>query len=123
LFAVGLVGLLFAGHTAPNWVIWLAMLPIGIGGGVTVPAMTSALLETVEPAYAGVASGALSGARQVGGAVGVALFGTLVTADFLPGLRLSFAIASGVLVLGALTAARWAPARPPGRTNTRTSHS
>jgi MFS transporter, DHA2 family, methylenomycin A resistance protein len=111
VFAVGLLGLLCAGHTAPNWVIWLAMLPIGIGGGVTVPAMTSALLEAVEPAYAGVASGELNAARQVGGAVGVALFGTLVAGDFLTGLRLSLAIASSVLVLGALTAARWAPRR------------
>ncbi|MDP9846104.1 MFS transporter [Streptosporangium lutulentum] len=109
LFAVGLLGLLCAGHTAPNWVIWLSMLPIGVGGGVAVPAMTSALLETVEPAYAGVASGELNGARQVGGAVGVALFGTLITGDFPSGLRLSLSIASSVLVLGALAAARWAP--------------
>ncbi|MET8155961.1 MFS transporter [Sphaerisporangium sp. NPDC005289] len=109
LFAVGLLGLLWAGHTAPDWVIWLAMLPIGIGGGITVPAMTSALLESVEPAHAGVASGALNGVRQVGGAVGVALFGTLVSGGFLPGLRLSLAIASSVLAVGALTAARWAP--------------
>jgi DHA2 family methylenomycin A resistance protein-like MFS transporter len=45
--------LLGAGHTAPNWVIWPAILPIGIGGGVTVPAMTSALLETIDLARGG----------------------------------------------------------------------
>ena len=107
LFAAGLFGLLAAG--SDTTMIWLAMVPIGIGGGVTVPAITSALLESVEPAYAGVASGALNGSRQVGGAVGVALFGTLVKDGFGAGLRLSLVVAACAAVLGATTAARWAP--------------
>ncbi len=105
VFAAGLLGLLFAGRAAPYPLIWLAMVPIGIGGGVAVPAMTSALLETVEPAYAGVASGELNAARQAGGAVGVALFGALAGG----GLRLPLAIAACALTLGAATALRWAP--------------
>jgi DHA2 family methylenomycin A resistance protein-like MFS transporter len=110
-FAAGLIALGVAGSDAPIWWIWLAMLPTGIGGGITVPAMTSAVLETVRPASAGIASGALNAARQVGGAVGVALFGTLVAGNFLTGLRLSLIIAATALLLGALTAIRWAPGR------------
>jgi DHA2 family methylenomycin A resistance protein-like MFS transporter len=111
LFALGLLGLLVAGPTAANWAIWLATVPVGIGGGAAVPAMTSAVLETVEPEYAGVASAELNTARQVGGAVGVALFGTLVAADFIPGLRLSLTIASAALIFSSAMTARWVRVR------------
>ncbi len=106
LFALGLLGLLVAGPSAANWLIWLATVPVGLGAGMVVPAMTSAVLETVEPGYAGVAAAELNTARQVGGAVGVALFGTLVVGDFLAGLRLSLAIAAAALVGSALVTAR-----------------
>jgi DHA2 family methylenomycin A resistance protein-like MFS transporter len=61
----------------------------------------------VEPAYAGVASAELNTARQVGGAVGVALSGTLVAGDFVPGLRLSLAIAAAALICSSSVTARW----------------
>jgi MFS transporter, DHA2 family, methylenomycin A resistance protein len=111
IFALGLLGLLIVGPTAPNWAIWLATVPVGIGGGAAVPAMTSAVLETVEPEYAGVASAELNTARQVGGAVGVALFGTLVAGHFIPGLRLSLAIASTALICSSAVVARWGRVR------------
>jgi MFS transporter, DHA2 family, methylenomycin A resistance protein len=111
LFALGLLGLLVAGPTATNWVIWLATVPVGVGGGAAVPAMTSAVLGTVEPESAGVASAELNTARQVGGAVGVALFGTLVADDFIPGLRLSLAIAATALICSSSVTARWVRVR------------
>jgi DHA2 family methylenomycin A resistance protein-like MFS transporter len=111
LFALGLLGLLSAGSDASVWAIWAATVPVGIGGGLVVPAMSSAVLEAVEPEYAGVASAGLNTARQVGGAVGVALFGTLVAGSFLPGLRLSLLIAALALFVGSSITARWVPAR------------
>ncbi|MEV5707062.1 MFS transporter [Actinoallomurus sp. NPDC052274] len=111
VFALGLLGLLAAGPDAPYWVLSLTTLPVGVGAGAVVPAMTSAVLESVEPEYAGVASAQLNTARQVGGAVGVALFGTLVAGSFIPGLRLSLVIGSAALVIGSATAARWVRAR------------
>ncbi|WP_147450940.1 MFS transporter [Streptomyces hoynatensis] len=111
LFACGLLALLAAGTDAPNWAVCLATVPVGIGGGAVVPAMSSAVLEAVEPAYAGVASAELNTARQVGGAVGVALFGALVAGDFLPGLRLSLVIAAAALFCGSAVTARWVRVR------------
>jgi DHA2 family methylenomycin A resistance protein-like MFS transporter len=73
--------------------------------------MTSAVLETVEPEYAGVASAELNTARQIGGAIGIALFGTLVAGDFTLGLRRSLAIASAALIFSSLVAARWVRVR------------
>lgn len=45
--------------------------------------------------------------RQVGGAIGVALFGTLIAVSFLPGLRLSLVLAAGALLASASVTARW----------------
>lgn len=107
IFALGLLGLLLAGPSAPVWVIGPVTVLVGIGGGAAVPAMTSAVLESVEPEYAGIASAELNTARQVGGAVGVALFGTLIAGAFLPGLRLSLVIAAGALLASSSVTARW----------------
>ncbi|MGA4544370.1 MFS transporter [Uniformispora flossi] len=107
LFALGLLGLLLTGPNENDWAIWAATVAAGIGGGTAVPAMSSAVLEAIEPEYAGVASAGLNTARQVGGAVGVALFGTLVAGDFLHGLRLSLLIAALALFVSSSITARW----------------
>jgi MFS transporter, DHA2 family, methylenomycin A resistance protein len=49
------------------------LIPAGIG--LAVPAMTTAILSSVDRARSGVASAVLNAARQVGGAIGVAADG------------------------------------------------
>jgi DHA2 family methylenomycin A resistance protein-like MFS transporter len=107
LFATGLLALLAVTPGAPLWVICTVTVLVGLGGGAAVPAMTSAVMDAVRPAYAGVGAAGLNTARQVGGAVGVALFGTLVAGGFLTGLRLSLLIAAAALALGSAATARW----------------
>jgi DHA2 family methylenomycin A resistance protein-like MFS transporter len=107
LFCAGLLALLLAGPSAPLWAICLLTLPVGAGGGAVVPAMTSAMLDAVAPEYAGTASAHLNTARQLGGAVGVALFGALITPHFLPGLRLSLALSALALLAGAAVTGRY----------------
>lgn len=70
-FAGGLLLLVLGGADIPLWMIWAATVPVGLGAGLVVPAMTSAAMEAVPARYAGVASAQLNTARQVGGAVGV----------------------------------------------------
>ncbi|MFG1808496.1 MFS transporter [Streptomyces sp. NPDC049040] len=113
LFAAGLLTLLAVGPGAPLWAVCPVTLLVGLGGGAAVPAMTSAVLDAAPAGHAGVAAAGLNTARQVGGAVGVALFGTLVAGDFLPGLRLSLLIAAAALLAAASLTARWVP-RPAG---------
>lgn len=85
-----------------NHTPYLAILPgqllIRLGIGLVVPAMTTGVLSAVQSARSGVASGALNAVRQTGGAVGVALFGALMAADMVRGLRIALAI-SGLLLL------------------------
>jgi DHA2 family methylenomycin A resistance protein-like MFS transporter len=84
----------------------ISLIPgfVSLGGGVglLVPPLTSTLLASVDEANAGVASGVLNSARQIGSVAGVALFGSLMvsgTAGFLSGTRLAIEISIIVLAL------------------------
>ncbi|MFH9431438.1 MFS transporter [Streptomyces sp. NPDC017615] len=74
----------------------------GFGLGLVVPSMTNAMLGSVDPANAGIASGVLNASRQLGGLIGVAVMGLLVgqasSGHFLTGLRA--ALAAAVVALG-----------------------
>lgn len=91
----------------------LPFLLIPAGMGLAVPAMTTAVLASVEHKRAGTASAVLNTARQAGGAVGVAAFGALANAgpasSVVSGLQLSAAIAAGLLLLGLILASRVHP--------------
>jgi MFS transporter, DHA2 family, methylenomycin A resistance protein len=90
------------------------LLLLGAGIGLTVPAMTSALLGTVDKSQSGIASGVLNAARQAGSVVGVALFGTFIgqKSQMVPGLRLSLLVSVGILLPSTLLALR-IPRRSP----------
>jgi len=63
---------------------------------LAMPAMTAVVVGAAGPEHAGVASGVLNAARQSGGALGVALLGSLRTA---PNLYVPLAVAAvGYLV-------------------------
>ncbi|MGY2293597.1 MFS transporter [Pseudomonas sp. SDO528_S397] len=89
----------------------LALIPIGMG--FAVPAMTTAILSSVERHQAGTASAVLNTARQVGGATGVALFGAIVAdgtdAAITDGVQNALLI-SAALLLVAVAIAFWSRA-------------
>ena len=103
ILAAGLLGLLIVGPATATVTLLLLLVPLGIGGGLTVPAMTTAMLEAVPADRSGLASGILNSARQVGGALGVAVFGAFVAdpARFLSGMRLSLVIGAALVVVTA----------------------
>ena len=81
----------------------LAMISAGVG--LAVPAMTSTMLANIPKEQSGTAAATLNTARQTGGAMGVAVFGTLLgTQHAAQGLRLVCALAAALLVLTALLA-------------------
>ena len=116
LCAAGYLGLLGIGpSSAYLWILALFAI-IGAGGGLVVPAMTSAFLEAVGAERAGIASGVLQASRQLGGVVGVALFGSLIAqAELVRGMHQGQVITAGAMLIGcALTlgyVTRGAPAR------------
>jgi MFS transporter, DHA2 family, methylenomycin A resistance protein len=97
--AIGCVALLGIDRGTNYWSMCVQLIAIGAGLGLLVPALTSALLGTVEKERSGIASGVLNATRQTGSVLGVALFGSLVgnTNTFIPGARLSLIISAVVL--------------------------
>jgi MFS family permease len=57
----------------------LPMVMLGLGGGLTFPALTMIAMSSVEPTEVGLASGLLNTTGQVGGALGLAVLATVAT--------------------------------------------
>jgi DHA2 family methylenomycin A resistance protein-like MFS transporter len=85
---------------------------LGVSLGFITPAMTTGVLTASPPSMAGLASGVLNAGRQVGGAIGVALMGTLVQMHHERGMVLSFMLALALSGVTAAAAQRAIP-QPP----------
>ncbi|CAE6755825.1 Multidrug resistance protein Stp [Paraburkholderia aspalathi] len=94
----------FVDASTPLIGLLLPFLLIPSGMGLAVPAMTTAVLASVEAQRAGTASAVLNTARQAGGAVGVAAFGALASGaaatQIVAGMQAATAISVGLLVVG-----------------------
>jgi len=88
-----------------SMLVAFVLIPAGMGLGV--PAMTTATLAAVDRKWAGTASALLNTARQAGGAIGVAIFGALVSGgkdQIVHGLHTA-SLVSATLLLGAASLA------------------
>jgi MFS transporter, DHA2 family, methylenomycin A resistance protein len=72
--SIGALGLAIAS----TWALALPLMMIGIGAGITTPAMSLSVLDSVPKTQSGLASGVLNSARQLGGVIGVAVLGALL---------------------------------------------
>src|SRR5256885_12244453 len=89
--AVALVALAMVavGPTHANYLVHM-LVPLallGLGGGLTFPALTMIAMEDVSPMDAGLASGLLNTTGQVGGAFGLAVLATVAGAYSVDMLR------------------------------------
>lgn len=78
LAAFGYLLLMPVSVNGSYWLLVVPMLLAASGTALMVPTMTNATLSSVDASRAGIASGVLNSARQVGGMLGVAVFGYLV---------------------------------------------
>jgi MFS transporter, DHA2 family, methylenomycin A resistance protein len=91
---------------------WLIAPMLLAGGGIAlaVPTLTNALLAAVRREQSGIASGLLNAARQVGGVMGVALFGFFVrhtqTALFMHGMVQALVVSATLLAMACAVAWR-----------------
>jgi len=98
--AVALV-MVAVGPAIPNYVVHLLgpMALLGLGGGLSFPALTMIAMAGVQPSESGLASGLLNTTGQVGGAFGLAVLATLAGARSLnliqQGATLQLALADG----------------------------
>lgn len=106
VMAGGLLALLLVGSGTPALTVAFLMVPLGLGGALAVPALTASVMSTAPAAKAGLAAGVLNAARQVAGALSVALFGSFVAGPrFLPGMRESLLVSAGLVLAAAAATA------------------
>jgi DHA2 family methylenomycin A resistance protein-like MFS transporter len=102
----------------------LMMIPAGMG--LAVPPMTTSILSSVEKARAGTASAILNAARQVGGALGVAVYGAIAgehaSAGLAGGTRLALATSAALLLCAAYIAHRSGRAREAAHAKANIAH-
>jgi len=101
-------GLHGIGDATPYWRIFPSLLLLAIGGGVGTPALTSSMLGSVERTRTATASATFNAARQVGSAIGVALFGAFLSgtpATMAAGAVRAFDLSALLRLAGAMLAA------------------
>ncbi len=73
LLTLGLLGLAHLDANSPYSSIWPFFVSCGVGTALAMPTLSAAAMGAIPAAKAGVASGVLNTARQVGGALGIAV--------------------------------------------------
>ena len=105
----GLLGLALVGARASLVSVVGPMLAVGVGASLAMPAMTHAAIDHTPKERAGIGSAVLNASRQVGGVVGIALLGALIsshasrgvaTAHFMTGLHRGLALAGLLFLAG-----------------------
>ncbi len=116
LITGGLLALAAATATAPTWALAVLLLPVGLGGPLSMPPATALLISSVPAHQTGVAGGMFNTSRQLGGALSIAIFGALIADHhhFLPGLRTSLVLAALATSAAALAALSLRPAGRSG---------
>jgi EmrB/QacA subfamily drug resistance transporter len=94
------VGLLMVAFSISPTMTFLALLPgivcFGLGLGFSSSQLTNVVLSAIDPERSGVASGANATVRQVGSALGVAVIGSVLTAQTIHHTTTQIASASGL---------------------------
>lgn len=108
---LGLLALIITAPLGRPVLMALCVIPIGAGGSLAMPSVTSVVLDGVPAAQAGTASAVFNTFRQVGGAVAIAVFGALIAnpVHIDRGLRVSLSAAAALLLLAILNSLRMRP--------------
>jgi EmrB/QacA subfamily drug resistance transporter len=89
LVAAGLAVISRVGTGSPYWLLLAGLIPVGIGMGAAMTPATAAITEAVPAARQGVGSALNDLSREVGGALGIAVIGSIVTAVYRSNLHLA----------------------------------
>jgi hypothetical protein len=88
LVAAGLAVISQVGTTTSYWLFLAGLIPLGVGMGAAMTPATTAITEALPAAQQGVGSALNDLSREVGGALGIAVIGSIVTAVYRSSLYL-----------------------------------
>jgi DHA2 family methylenomycin A resistance protein-like MFS transporter len=93
-----------------------ALVLMGFGAGLVAPSMNAAMLASVPPSLSGIGAGVLNASRQIGTALGVALFASLFHGDGkAAAVRVALLWAGAVYLAALALAARASPPQVASR--------
>lgn len=113
VLAAGLLGLLAVDKNTTSVTTELLLIPLGVGGGLTIPPLTSALMDAVPTERGDLAAGVLNAARQLGGALGVAINGALIAGSFIGGMHAAALIGAVATLASSVLVAACLRPKPP----------
>jgi len=112
IIAASFAGFVFLQESTPLWILLVLLFVQGVGMGNTMAPATESIMSVVPRAKAGAGSAVNNSVRQVGGALGVAILGSLLNslyasrvAPSLSSLSAEQADAAGESLVGALSLA------------------
>jgi MFS family permease len=91
LIAIGLSVIAQVNVTSSYWLLLAGLIPLGVGMGAAMTPATAAITEALPQSQQGIGSALNDLSRELGGAIGIAVLGSLLTAGYrshlhLPGL-------------------------------------
>ncbi|MBA3860051.1 MAG: MFS transporter [Cyanobacteria bacterium PR.3.49] len=105
ILVAGTVQLLMLGIDSTMWNVTLAMITMGFGLGISSSLYTTVVQNAVSFKQMGQATGAVTLFRQIGGTVGLAIFGSLVNTTSIAGGKVAFAAALHQVFIGVVIVA------------------
>ncbi|OQP75346.1 MFS transporter [Xanthomonas phaseoli pv. syngonii LMG 9055] len=112
-YAVGAAGLALTAHAMAHGSAVVSLMAIGLASGVISPLATAPALETIPPSRVAAAAAVLNAARQMGAALGVAVFGSIMGTLHPAEVGLQFSLAVAVVVSIIAMPAWWLALRKP----------
>jgi EmrB/QacA subfamily drug resistance transporter len=88
LIAIGLTVIAQVDATSSYWLLVAGLVPLGVGMGAAMTPATAAITEALPQAQQGVGSALNDLSRELGGAIGIAVLGSLLTAGYRSHLHL-----------------------------------
>ncbi len=95
LVAVAFAGLSFVNMTTPYWALGLGFLGLGLGMGLAMAPSTTLIMDSIPAHKAGVGSAMNDTSREVGGAFGIAILGSIFNGVYKSKLSIPESLALG----------------------------
>ena len=96
LIPAGLLVLSRLGQGSSYWLPIIGLCPLGAGMGLAMTPATSAVTDSLPPALQGVGSATNDLARELGGALGIAVLGSVLSSTYQSSLRLPATDPAGI---------------------------
>jgi MFS family permease len=87
MLALACIGSAISTRSMPHWLMMLFMVLAGLGLGFVLPNLTVFAQQTAGREHLGIATALLQSLRMIGGMIGTAITGTLVTQMYTSGVR------------------------------------